>query len=548
MRRLLLVGLVACGADPSAPPAIARPAVALQAPADAGLVVDAAVAPPRVKKEGPSLVAGVGRTWVVLASGRVASWGRADPDDLAKVDARPRLVDGRAGVTGVGRGRIGEFFPRRASDEPCFFPDSGGPCGQREELPRPLEAALGGGRLSGVSPHCESACVVTAAGEIRCAGPIANELEPMTNRSDADLTVRSFGAVDDVVEIAVGDFHACALRRRGEVVCFGHVGGGLLGDGRTWERKRAPVAGIDDAKAVTLSPFGGCALRRSGRVACWGGAPARRAAPVDLPGVELADRFVADGTCVVRTDKKLQCFEGGVVWRVAVDDAKDAAWVHGKGLCVVRAAGAVECHDPAAKKKPVPLPQASGAYAISSGMGVTAHVVCVLLGGGRLRCWASTDDSRPPHTWSVPKDSARVHALGLSTFGAELHDAGVVVRTASGARLQTHLTWLVMPSSSEPRSKPKPNEGMTADGTLDAVEGEDGTRVEPDGRVVVDGEAIAGITDAAQVASSDGVNCVVHKSGAVSCWGRELGASLGRGESAYAPAPVRVALPEPPLL
>lgn len=546
MRRLLLVGLAACGAEASVPPAAPKPVGPALVAVDAGAPVDAAAEQPRLKKEGRTLVAGVGRTWVVLASGRVASWGVADPDDLSKIDARPRLVDGRAGITGVGRDQVGEFYPRRATDVPCFLPETKG-CGRPEEVPHPLAGVLGQGRVSGVSPHGESACVVTAAGEIRCAGPIANEHEPMTNRSDTDLTSRSFGVVDDVVELAVGDFHACALRRRGEVVCFGHVGVGLLGDGRTWDRPRAPVAGIGDAKAVALSPFGGCALRRSGRVACWG-APVRKSAPVDLDGVELADRFVADGTCVVRTDRKLQCFKEGVAWRVDVSDAKDAAWVRGKGLCVVRATGAVECHDPSGKRKPVPLPRATGAFAISSGEGVTAHVVCVLLTGGRLRCWASTDDSLPPYTWSVPKDAVEVRAIGLSTFGARMHDAGVVVRTASGARLQRIMTGIVMPIATPPATKPKPDEGMTARGSLDPIDGEPETRVEADGRVVVDGGAVDGITDAVSVTSSDETTCVVHKTGALSCWGRELGASLGRGVSAYAPAPVRVALPEPPLL
>lgn len=79
--------------------------------------------------------------------------------------------------------------------------------------------------------------------------------------------------IDDAVELSsFGRAHSCALRRSGQVVCWGRNVEGQLGDGTTTNRF-APVSvvGLDDATAIATGYDFSCALRRSGRVACWGG-------------------------------------------------------------------------------------------------------------------------------------------------------------------------------------------------------------------------------------------------------------------------------------
>jgi len=78
--------------------------------------------------------------------------------------------------------------------------------------------------------------------------------------------------LDDVVDVAAGHHHACAVRASGEVVCWGdrHRGDGDDGSHalvRSGERHRIP--GIDDAIAVSAGDRDSCALRRNGRVSCW---------------------------------------------------------------------------------------------------------------------------------------------------------------------------------------------------------------------------------------------------------------------------------------
>jgi alpha-tubulin suppressor-like RCC1 family protein len=96
----------------------------------------------------------------------------------------------------------------------------------------------------------------------------------------------------DVVRLAMGDEHACVVRRDGSVWCWGRNRGGQLGDGTTATRL-APtrVPGITGALQLDLGGDHTCALLAGGRITCWGtnsagqlgdGTTANRSAPVAL--------------------------------------------------------------------------------------------------------------------------------------------------------------------------------------------------------------------------------------------------------------------------
>jgi len=63
--------------------------------------------------------------------------------------------------------------------------------------------------------------------------------------SDIPVRVPSLG---DVVDLGVGCFASCALRRDGEVLCWGQDQSGILGTGGDWEDEASPVPVVwDDA-------------------------------------------------------------------------------------------------------------------------------------------------------------------------------------------------------------------------------------------------------------------------------------------------------------
>jgi alpha-tubulin suppressor-like RCC1 family protein len=70
------------------------------------------------------------------------------------------------------------------------------------------------------------------------------------------------------------DVFACALRRSGQVVCWGSNEIGVLGNGTNdWSAEPVAVSGLSDA--VELAHGGtdahSCARKQSGAVVCWGG-------------------------------------------------------------------------------------------------------------------------------------------------------------------------------------------------------------------------------------------------------------------------------------
>ncbi|HQY61191.1 MAG TPA: hypothetical protein PK141_07350 [Polyangiaceae bacterium] len=559
---VLAVLLAGCGDDARPVPRTAIPLPPPVPPSAAKATPVAPIAPPS-RKAGPSLFVGHQQTWVVLASGRVVSWGeegnRRDPPN-----DRPRLVAKSKDVVGI---RLGiERASRDYEDQECEMKEAGQCPAQG---PPPTHERLVGAKLVDVDPS-GTACGVMPDDTLRCYGPIASELTDYEHGPFG--APRDFGKLSDVLELSVGEAHACALRRNGEVLCWGHLGPGLLGNGESAMRERAPVLGIDDAKAISLvEKDGGCAIRRSGHVACWGSnergqlgvKPSDlpgRATAADLPGVALAEKFVADGHCVVRSDAKLQCW--GVVtandpalvpradpapYVVDVADAVDAAYVYQKGLCVVRRGGTVEC----VGKTKSTLTRSSGAIGIASHTSDVDVLTCVLLTGGRLRCWIS--EGSESFTRRVPNDSLEVEALAVKRWG-RAHEAFQVVRTASGAiamgKGDGRADW------ESPLAKPSPR-GLIASGQLEITaqnvarmaRGTAGYVVaQKDGHVIVDGDEVEGVTDAVDIANNGVGTCIVRRGGTVECWGEERGASFGRGKPAYSATPVHVTLPEPPLL
>jgi len=89
--------------------------------------------------------------------------------------------------------------------------------------------------------------------------------------------------LNDATAVASGSGHTCALRRTGEVVCWGDGSSGQLGDG-VRVRDCPNLNGIDncsvspitvkdlrDATRLWSGVGNTCARRQSGEIVCWGG-------------------------------------------------------------------------------------------------------------------------------------------------------------------------------------------------------------------------------------------------------------------------------------
>jgi alpha-tubulin suppressor-like RCC1 family protein len=188
----------------------------------------------------------------------------------------------------------------------------------------PAPAPERGVRLAAGGAH---ACRVTDAGRVLCWG--ANGRGQLGDGTRRTRGRPAFVAgLEDAVEVTAGAAHTCARTRAGAVFCWGAGLRGQLGHGADGEAAQAVlrpvrVEGLADVVQVAAGALHTCALRADGRVACWGddaagqlgdGEPAagRRATPVEL---ELEGvRAIAAGqqhTCAVDARGAVRCWGAG---------------------------------------------------------------------------------------------------------------------------------------------------------------------------------------------------------------------------------------------
>jgi alpha-tubulin suppressor-like RCC1 family protein len=76
--------------------------------------------------------------------------------------------------------------------------------------------------------------------------------------------------LENIVHVAAGDRHTCALSSRGTVWCWGRNEFGQLGDGTRLDQTSAiPVNGLSGVTAIAAGAFHTCAVI-AGEVSCWG--------------------------------------------------------------------------------------------------------------------------------------------------------------------------------------------------------------------------------------------------------------------------------------
>ncbi|HMV65210.1 MAG TPA: MopE-related protein, partial [Myxococcota bacterium] len=100
------------------------------------------------------------------------------------------------------------------------------------------------------------------------------------NEMGDNLPAVNFGVGRKAIDLAVGDYHACALLDNGEVKCWGYNGYGELGHGNTtnWGYSSTQLGiwfdptdlGGATVKALEAGAYHTCAVFLDGRVKCWG--------------------------------------------------------------------------------------------------------------------------------------------------------------------------------------------------------------------------------------------------------------------------------------
>ncbi len=212
----------------------------------------------------------------------------------------------------------------------------------------------------------------------------------------------------DVVQIAAGDDHACALRSDGTAACWGSREHGQLGDGRTssWlsSGQAVVVQGLSNAASIVAGHAFTCARLRDGTVTCWGrnqlgqlgnGTDVESSTPSPVPGLSGVEQIAAGAmhVCARHRDGTVQCWGENGMGELGVGVPP--------------------------RRSPSPLPVALPDPAIGLEAGGTK--TCALLASGWPLCWGGNT----PH---VMRTSQRVDCTGRS-------EPGVLMCTPTPSRM-----------------------------------------------------------------------------------------------------------------
>ena len=232
-------------------------------PADVGGLEDAT-----------QLSAGGDHTCALRKNGTAVCWGRNVHGEIAKGRAPggnvPTPVD--ADVTGAVEVRAGGRFScaRLASgDVTCW---SGQPA-TGEKLPpcEPLQGAVAVRNATALAAGDMHGCALVG-GSAQCWGDDRAEQVGTNAQSTKQLCVMGGAVASGLVELAAGSSHTCARAASGQVACWGSNQRGQLGGGTKHRStgQPTPVPTLADADVLVASHDHTCAIRKSGEVWCWG--------------------------------------------------------------------------------------------------------------------------------------------------------------------------------------------------------------------------------------------------------------------------------------
>jgi alpha-tubulin suppressor-like RCC1 family protein len=247
------------------------------------------------------LVAGYNHTCALLDTRQVRCWGFNDSGQLGTNTGyssfrRPQVVLNQAGtgpltdVLSIDAGSDTTCAVLASRQVRCWgsngYGSIGGGAPNDAQLPRPVNAVSGPGRLTGVaqvSVGGSTTCARLTNGEARCwgfniAGQVGDRTRTNRSRPRVVRAVSGPGPLTGVAEISAGDSLTCARLQNRQVRCWGRNAEGGLGNGSTVPRSTRPVAvhaspsggRLGGVTSIQAGGSGACARMSTGLVRCWG--------------------------------------------------------------------------------------------------------------------------------------------------------------------------------------------------------------------------------------------------------------------------------------
>lgn len=449
-----------------------------------------------------AITAGREHTCALMNSGAVSCWGHNDlgqlgdnsAPDIRVFRAKPTPVLGLStGIVAITSGRSHNCALSLAGALSCWGDNSNGQLADGNAAIHPIPspvAEISSGAL-GVSLGANlyygaHGCAVTSSNYAKCWG--SNRLGKLGDGTTTDRFAPTsvVGMDGDVLAVAAGYDHTCALSKTGGVKCWGDNSVGQLGDGTTTDRLTpTAVPGLESGvAAISAGVAHNCALMQSGNVKCWG---------------RNAYGELGDGTTIQRlTPVAVQGLAG-------VSALRSGLYYN----CALTNAGGIKCWGDntfgnlgdgtqTARTAPVDVQGlSSGVVAVSVSSG--GHS-CAVTNIGRVLCWGSNGYGQLGNGTTIPHYSP-VPVLGLTNLVIDVVGGGD--HTCAIARNGTVRCW------------GRNSEGQLGDGTM---------------RDQLAPSAVAGLSGRiVSMAAAGNTSCARNSTGGLWCWGYNANGEVGYG-------------------
>jgi alpha-tubulin suppressor-like RCC1 family protein len=348
-------------------------------------------------------------------------------------------------------------------------------------------------------------CAVTTAGGLKCwgydyYGQLGNDIAKIRQPTPVDV----LGLTSGVARVAAGDNHTCAVTTAGGLKCWGHDGSGQLGNDAVTVDQPTPVDVWGLTSGVASVSAGGvhtCAVTTAGGLKCWG-----------------HDGSGQLGNDAAQTNQPTPVDVWGLTSGVA---SVSAGGVH---TCAVTTAGGLKCwgndsqgqlgNDAALTSKLTPV-DVMGLTSGVSNVSLGLYHTCAVTTAGGLKCWGRDNYGQLGNDAALANQPTPVDVSGL-TYGVAGVAAGeyhtCAVTNAGGLKC-----W-----------------GYDYYGQL----GNDAAKIDQPTPVDVLGQT----SGVASVSAGTFHTCAVTNAGGLKCWGSDSQGQLGNDTATVnQPTPVNVA-------
>ncbi len=276
-----------------------------------------------------AVAAGGNHTCALMTSSGLRCWGSNDYGELGTGNtvalATPTGVIGLAsGVAAVVAGAVVTCALTNAGALQCWGQNLAGQLGTGTTSGsfEPIDVTGLARGVAEVAVGGKHTCALHTTGALQCWGYNAEGQLGTGTPSSSPIPVQVTGLTSDIVRVAAGYVHTCALTTAGGLQCWGQNAYGQLGDG-TFKNSSTPVDVTGLASGVVAVALGRghtCALTTASGLKCWGdnfsgqlgdGTFRGSSTPVDVMELGSGVAAVVAGsrhTCVLTTRAGMLCW------------------------------------------------------------------------------------------------------------------------------------------------------------------------------------------------------------------------------------------------